>query len=508
MILNEKFEVHDTLNPKLWSTDNKLLDDVKLRIVEIIEQFVSTTCEEVPLNIVDVRLVGSQCNYNYTQYSDLDIHIVTNFELLPASDTILQALYNALKTKFNNDYNITIKGIDVELYVEDIKSTAVSNGIYSIYQDKWIKFPKKLDDIPQIDISDKVTKCSTYINKILNSDNSDSITDTINDIYMIRKNSLDRDGEYGEGNLLFKEIRNLGLLDALKDKYKEVRSKELTLEHFRLTEASRTDLLLKSKKSDKGFQRFKKRVKSRIANSVKQYNAIDMNKLFKEDILTVDVQVKGETDTYTVTMSYGGFLDLLHDQINRTGEFNLKSVTRALINGFNKDDVFIKCSCPDNRYRYAYHQTKNNVIAGEGESRPSDITNPNDTLGSGCKHILLVLSNTSWILKVASVIYNYVNYMEKHYDRLYQKVIYPAIYQQEYDARQLSIFDDEEDILDTDSETIDKSNIHAKTKNQFQKGNEYRFRPNDNKDQITLDDLDDEDSSTEDTNEIDTELET
>lgn len=508
MILTEKFEVHDTLNPKLWSSDNKLLDDVKVRIVEIIEQFVSTTCEEVPLNIVDVRLVGSQVSYNYTQYSDLDVHIVTNFELLPASKEILQALYNALKTKFNNDYDITIKGIEVELYVEDIKSTAVSNGIYSLYYDKWIKFPQKLDNVPQIDISDKITQCSTYINKVLNSDNSDSITNAINDIYLIRKNSLDKDGEYGEGNLLFKEIRNLGLLDALKDKYKEVRSKELTLEHLRLTEDSRTSLLAKSKKSDKGFQRFKKRVKSRIANSVKQYNAIDMNKLFKEDILTVDVQVKGETDTYLVTMSFGGFLDLLHDQIERNGQFDLKAVTRALILGFNKDDVYIHCSCPDATYRMNFWQTKNKISSGPEETRPSDITNPDDSLGAGCKHVLLVLSNTSWILKVASVVTNYVRYMEKHYEKLYQKIIYPAIYQHEYEEPvQLGMFDDEEpDSLATDAETIDKSNIHARTKNQFQKGNEYRFRPDENKDQITLDDLDDlidneDNNETEDENE-------
>lgn len=488
MILTEKFEVHDTLNPKLWSSENELLDDVKVRIVEIVEQFLSTTCEEVPLNIVDVRLVGSQCNYTYTQYSDLDVHIVTNFELLPATKEILQALYNALKTKFNNDYDITIKGIDVELYVEDIRSTAVSNGIYSIYQDKWIKFPEKPDNIPQVDISHKVDRCKEYINKILNSEDSDRITNTINDIYLIRKDSLDKDGEYGEGNLLFKEIRNLGFLDALKDRYKEIRSKELTLEHLRLTEASRVDLLSKSKKSNKGFERFKKRVKSRIANSVKQYNAIDMNKLFKEDILTVDIQVKGETDNYIVTMTFGGFLDLLHDQIKQSGQFNLKAVTRAVINGFNKDDVYIHCSCPDWKYRYAYFATRNDINSGEAETRPSDITNPNDSLGSACKHVLLVLSNTSWCLKVSSVIYNYVNYMEKHYERLYQKVIYPAIYEQEYEDRQLDMFDDDE--LTSTTDTIDQSNVYAKTKNQFQKGNEYRFKPDENKDQISIDDED------------------
>ena len=227
---------------------------------------------------------------------------------------------------------------------------------------------------------------------------------------------------------MFKEVRNSGLLDKLKDAYKQSRSKELSLESIqRLTEASRSDLLAKSKKSDKGFQRFKRRVKSRVANSVKQYNSIDMNKLFKQDILTVDVNVKGETAEYIVKVSFGGLLELLHDQIKKqNGQLNYKAVTRALILGFNKDDVYIKCSCPDAQYRFAFWQSKNGLISGEKETRPSDITNPDDKLGSACKHVLLVLSNTSWLLKVSATIWNYVRYMEKHYQKLYADVIYPA----------------------------------------------------------------------------------
>ena len=94
MVLTEKFEVHETLNPKLWSSDNKLLDDVKVKIVEIIEQFISTC--DIPINMVDAHLVGSNASYNYTQYSDLDVHIISNFDLVDAPKEVLQVLYNAL----------------------------------------------------------------------------------------------------------------------------------------------------------------------------------------------------------------------------------------------------------------------------------------------------------------------------------------------------------------------------------------------------------------------------
>ena len=149
-MIAEKFEVHDTLNPKLWSKD-KLIPEVKDKIIEIINEFLSTI--ELDLKILDARIVGSQASFNYTDSSDLDVHLVTNFETMDASEEILTVLYNALKTKFNKDYELSIKGIDIELYIEDMNSSAVSNGIYSIYKDEWIKYPEKLDNIPDIDTS-------------------------------------------------------------------------------------------------------------------------------------------------------------------------------------------------------------------------------------------------------------------------------------------------------------------------------------------------------------------
>ena len=483
MFLNEKFEVHNELNPKIWTSDNKLQTEVKLKLLEIVQQFVDNC--EIPLNVSDVHLVGSNASYNYTSESDLDVHIISNFGLIDAPKEILQTAYNALKTKFNTDYDVSIHGVPVELYVEDINSTTLSNGVYSMVEDKWIKFPKPIINIPQFDLKSRIQELTDEAQFAINSNNSENIENVINKLYLIRKNSLDKDGEYGEGNQLFKELRARGILDELKTAYKASRSKELTLEKC-LKEDSRMNLLSKSKKSQKGFERFKRRVKSRVANTVKQYNAIDMNKLFKQDILTVDVQVRGETDTYTVKISFGGFCELLHDQIKQTQQVNLKSVTRALINGFNRNDVYIACSCPDSQYRFRFWNTKNNVNSGEAENRPANITNPDDSLGSSCKHILLVLSNESWLLKTASVIHNYINYMEKHYKKLYADVIYPAIYMKKYEEPvQLDIFDD--DTLATDSDTIDASNEYAKTKNQFKPGNNYRFKPGEDKDQIEID---------------------
>lgn len=267
---------------------------------------------------------------------------------------------------------------------------------------------------------------------------------------------------------------------------------------FQLLEDNRQKLISKSKSSQKGRQRFDKRNRSKVANTVKSLNSIDMNKLFKDDILTVNLPVNGETDDYVVRITFGGFLEILRDSVPEDREIDFRDISRAAIIGFNRDDVFIHCTCPDFQYRFNYHATKNNINSGTPETRPSNITNPNDKLGSGCKHILLVLNNTSWIIRVARVITNYIRYMEKHYNRLYADIIYPSIYGKPYEEPvQLSIDDmGADDELQTDTDTIDKANIYNQDRTRFQKGNTQGIRfasnpPKPSADQLSIENEDD-----------------
>ena len=244
-----------------------------------------------------------------------------------------------------------------------------------------------------------------------------------------------------------------------------------------LYEATRNDLIKKSKSSIKGKERFNRRNKSRIQNTVKAMNSIDMNRLFKEDILTINLPVQGETDNYTVTITFTGLLDLLRDELKHSNKDSVtfREISRACINGFNKGDVYISCNCPDSRYRFKYWNTRNDVNSTAPETRPSDITNPDDTLGSTCKHVLLVLNNTSWILRVGRVIMNYIDYMKKHYQKLYADVIYPAIFDKEYEEPvQLTLSDTDE--LISDKDVISKANIEKQQSTRFKPGNVQGIR--------------------------------
>jgi len=229
MRLIEKLEVHDTLNPKLWENE-KLKPEVTEAIIAIVSEFQDNL--EIPLEIVDIHIVGSNASYNWTDNSDLDIHIISNFEFLDCAKEVAQALYNSERSSFNKNYDITIKGINAEIYVEDINSSVASNGIYSIFENEWIKRPKKLEGITIFDTEKEVSEWLNRIKLAIESDDSEIIKGIINQLYLMRKNSIAIEGEYGKGNQVFKDIRNTGKLDELKDLVKEYKSKELSLESF------------------------------------------------------------------------------------------------------------------------------------------------------------------------------------------------------------------------------------------------------------------------------------
>lgn len=229
-------EYHDILNPKLWE-NNQLIPEIKNKLIEIYQTFINKLKEnEIPIEVIDVLLLGSNAAYNYTDYSDIDLHIITDFDDIPLNDTLTQLFYNNEKSKFNDDYDIFIKGLPVELYIEDIDAGNKSEGVYSLLQDKWLKFPE-YNPPQEVDYSFLLDTYKSKILKAINSNNPENIKKVINEIRMLRKMSLMDDGIYSKGNLVFKELRNDGSIESLYNKLHELVSQELSLENKQLIES-------------------------------------------------------------------------------------------------------------------------------------------------------------------------------------------------------------------------------------------------------------------------------
>lgn len=223
-VLNESIEVHETLNPKIWNNDNTIKPEVYQKIKNIADEFLKYI--EIPLNIVDIEIVGSNASYNYNENSDIDLHIIVNNEVNYVDPDILRQFYNSKKNSFNDHYNLDIDGIPIELYIEDIKDGNATNGRYSISKNEWVMFPKPITyDIP--DISNELQTRLNQCQEVIAGNDPQAIIDLVNDIYMDRKIGLAEDGEASVGNLVFKELRTQDMIGKLKDRYYELRSAEL-----------------------------------------------------------------------------------------------------------------------------------------------------------------------------------------------------------------------------------------------------------------------------------------
>jgi hypothetical protein len=253
-------------------------------------------------------------------------------------------------------------------------------------------------------------------------------------------------------------------------------------EHFLgvLLEANRTTLVSQSrnagpyKNKERGKNRFERKKYSKIANAVKNYNEIDMNSLFKQDILLVKIPVVGENDEYTVTIKLEGVVNEIQKNIkNNSNKLEYRTIIQALTKVFNTSDVYIKCSCPDAKYRFAHWNIVNGVSVDDSSNDPGPgkgIANPNDDKGRGCKHMLLVLANGDWMMKVASVMNNYCHFLSEKRPDAFLKLVFPKLYGVPADeAEQNDIVEDNED-LETGKDLIDIINEYGRNRGKFKKG--------------------------------------
>ena len=219
---------HDELNQKLFNKE-ELKPEVKEKLKEIAEAFI----EYLEVNkdaIKDVVITGSSVSYNYTKYSDIDLHLKVDYDLIHEDCPIVEGYLWACKSTFNKDHDITIYGIPVEVYAESIEEDTVHNGLYSLWQDKWIDKPNK---IPPTDNDSAVLSKYNELKEAADRiQDSEVASELIDKIYQMRKAGLQEAGEFSTENLAFKKLRDEGIIERLREMKKQKIDKELSLESY------------------------------------------------------------------------------------------------------------------------------------------------------------------------------------------------------------------------------------------------------------------------------------
>lgn len=223
-------ETHNELNPKLWKNE-KLNNDVRKKLIDLGKYFV-LYCDFDQKSIKDITLTGGNANYNYTNMSDLDVHIIMDKEKMKCDDFIDDYILDK-KNLWTLKHNIKVEGYPVELFVQGEKDpTPDEQGVYSLLSEKWIKQPAHHKvNTNNIYFKKKLFSLIKKIEFFIENDISDldKMEELKEKLRTMRSSGLKKEGEYSMENLLYKELRNQGYLDKFDIYYNKAIDKKFSL---------------------------------------------------------------------------------------------------------------------------------------------------------------------------------------------------------------------------------------------------------------------------------------
>ena len=215
------FDVQHELQPKLWKDSEHLYPGVRGALEEIVEEFLENL--GLDIDVADIIVTGSIANYNWSQFSDIDVHILVDFSEINEDKELVKRFFDAVRSNWNKLHDIHVKGHEVELYVQDVNEPHVSTGVYSLPDQNWLVVPKKVE--PQIDKATSLKKMKSLAREIdkLSKvyDNSQyeeafKLAERIKrKIKRMRRSGLERTGIYSPENLAFKMLRRSGDIEQL-----------------------------------------------------------------------------------------------------------------------------------------------------------------------------------------------------------------------------------------------------------------------------------------------------
>lgn len=231
----KSFQSKDSLSDQIYQSDDGsfvMREDIRKRLLEISDNFIESL--GIQFFIHDIVLTGSLANFNWSQYSDVDLHILVDFEDSKFNSDLLKEFFDAKKNVWNENHNIKIKGFDVELYVQDVNEPHISSGVYSVLNNKWVIEPKK--DDPKIDDRKILEKGEDFAKKIENLISLGNKDEVLSKVDMLRKkikefrqSGLESGGEYSYENLTFKLLRRNGYIEKLLKLKSNIIDKKLSI---------------------------------------------------------------------------------------------------------------------------------------------------------------------------------------------------------------------------------------------------------------------------------------
>ena len=215
------FDVQHDLNQKIWDQDKEVRPGVKGALMDIVDEFMEAL--DMDLDIKDVIVTGSLANYNWSKFSDIDLHILIDFAEVNDNEEMVKKFFDAVRSNWNKLHNILVKGHEVEIYIQDEHEPHVSTGVFSLLTNSWLVKPKKVK--PAIDrytATKKMKQIAREVDKLVaiydngNHEEAFALSERLKEkLKRMRRSGLESSGIYSPENLAFKMLRRSGDIENL-----------------------------------------------------------------------------------------------------------------------------------------------------------------------------------------------------------------------------------------------------------------------------------------------------
>ena len=224
----KSFLPHEKLSPKIWEDNGQMKEKVRAALLLIANEFLDYL--KIDVDVIDITITGSYANYNYTPYSDIDLHLIIEFADITDNEELIEGFMSAKKSYWNDKYDITVEGIEIEIYPQNADELHVSTGVYSIDNDVWVVEPVKFIKEPNTKAAKKKADIlKREITKAINSEDQKEIERLIEKIKKIRSAGLEKSGEMSTENISYKMLRAEDLIQKLFDAKFKVYSNSLSI---------------------------------------------------------------------------------------------------------------------------------------------------------------------------------------------------------------------------------------------------------------------------------------
>ncbi|MCL9683497.1 hypothetical protein [Legionella maioricensis] len=217
--VNDAISPHATLNPYFF-TNEQFNNFIEKRLLHVGNYYFAKIKKKFPdAKLVDILFVGSLAGYGYMNGSDVDLHLLIDFNV-PCDKGLLNDYLTLLRTVWHSE-KISIGNYSVQITPVSVRDE--HGGVYSLLNHQWIEKPQR-EKIPYTK-EELIHAIKTHQHELINLEkiynqtpntlNCQKLIDYANALKIWRKQGLAQRGITSMENTTFRIMRALGDLSTL-----------------------------------------------------------------------------------------------------------------------------------------------------------------------------------------------------------------------------------------------------------------------------------------------------